>query len=326
MKKIIYILIIFIFGIQFLFSMNEYNATSIGSIQIGNNIGEIGYDAKGLPGDGPLTAKIFTIGPNNNLYIFDKLDGKIQIYTLNLSFIKEINVRTHLVLHIYHMKINEKGDIILYDGFGLKKINFNGELIYEVKKNLLPAEIIYDRNYFPYDDFVFYYDKNNNINCIDPNGNIMEDEAVERLINEINSSIIIKSPNEEEMIDDMLEDFNEKEKLLILQNRILSSNGYFLVNKVYKYLREKKGQTKSNSNNTEIKVAGYYLIGYDSEYNSYWESDAGFFVFSKYGEYLDSFKQLTIGMGYEAVSPAGDLYYWEVKPEGVFFYKITRRW
>jgi len=119
----------------------------------------------------------------------------------------------------------------------------------------------------------------------------------------------------------------KKNNLLVINNKIISTDGYFLVRDFYKFLidtRTTKSLTKANDNS--IIISDYWFLGSDKDDNTYFEYGDGFCVFSQDGILLDSFKRVQKGINYQAISPNGDVYLWEVKPEAVYFYKIARRW
>mgnify|MGYP003565133749 CR=1 FL=1 len=128
MKKII----IFFILINLLLTanaLNKYEPILVGIIKTGSNEYEIGYNPKGLPGEGPLTARLFTISHDNMIYIFDKNHRAIKVFTLDLNFIKSIPVKKQKIYEIYHLKISNSNEFLIYDALYLKLLSITRGLV-----------------------------------------------------------------------------------------------------------------------------------------------------------------------------------------------------
>ena len=68
------------------------------------------------------------------------------------------------------------------------------------------------------------------------------------------------------------------------------------------------------------------LLGYDDSDNAYWQSVSSILVISPSGELIKNIEYDGEKYFNPKIAPNGDIYFWNVKPEGVTFYKITRRW
>jgi len=314
-----------------LFSVNEYKPVIAGQITTGNKLGEIGYAKSSLPGaPGYLSAEYFTFNSQGNLYIYDKLDTKIKIYNPNFIFIDEINVIDFMIYDVSCMKIDNNGNIYVIDGIAFKKIGKDKELIYQIDFRALPQSVYSSGNFFLYENFVFFYDDNKNIKSIDEKGNIINEIDTAKTLDTINKSQITRSDTNNSFMNN-IEEFKKKDKknknLLVLNQKVLAAGDYFLVHDYFKFMREKnttRAALKTESD--EFEKTNYMYRGVDDDSNFYFENENGFNIFNKEGRLLDSFKRFQKGINLSAIAPNGDVYFWEVKPEAVYFYKIARRW
>ena len=310
MKKIIifFILLNLLFTVN---ALNKYEPELVGIIKTGSNEYEIGYDPKGLPGEGPLTARLFTISHDNIIYIYDKNHRAIKVFNKDLAFIKSIPVKKQRILSMYHLKISKANEYYIYGGSSFKKLNKNGELVYEISHYNLP-DAIEGGDFYLYKNWVFSYDRIYGLNYIDETGKINKEEETKELLIKIKED---KAKDDNKLIT-LINDYKYKDKIAILEGDVLTSFEYLF--DFYKYSQKK------NKKQINIPDDYYAYIGKDNDNNTYWECRLNIYVFNKYGELLDSFEELN--RNHKAVSPDGDLWYWDVQPEGVYFYKVTRRW
>jgi hypothetical protein len=320
-------IIFFLLICNLLYSLNNYPGELAGIIKRGKNQNEIGLSRSAPP------REYFTLAPNGNIYIFDKRYGKIKIFTHDFIFVDEMYVRDYMIYAIYSMKISNNGDIYIYDGSGFKKITNDKKLAYAIEYRDLPDELKHSYNYWPYGDIVFFYDDSNRENLkirhIDATGVMRNEEETTQLLNEVNVTIQTRNFNEA-LLKDKTDAFKQntlkKHELLVLKDKVLTTSGSVL-EKYFTYLRENIDLQKTNKDLiNDLKKGDFDFIGYDKEHNTYMENYCGFYVFNKYGVLLDAFKHVQEGINPVAISPDGELFYWERDEEEIRFYKITRRW
>ena len=154
---------------------NEYPAIQVVFIPSGKAEQEVKcfLDVKegGVGHESPTT---YTIGYDGKIYVGDDLKARIAVYDLEGNYIRQIKGKKIYSGNFPEIKIAKNGNIFCIasiDG-SLSKISAEGELIYKIGyKNLSPY---YRRDgYFPYEDYLFYYDKKHKIKCLNPQGENM---------------------------------------------------------------------------------------------------------------------------------------------------------
>ncbi|MBN1699734.1 MAG: hypothetical protein JW881_19625 [Spirochaetales bacterium] len=133
-------------------------------------------------------------------------------------------------------------------------------------------------------------------------------------------------------IDEELNDFLNKNNLIMRNDRILTYN-YYLYNEYYKIVKKnRKTKTTEEKYDFDISILNILrLIGFDKDNNSYWHAETGRYlkktilVHSPYGEVLDCFYNESERY-HAAVSPSGDVYFMNMDENGIYFSKITRNW
>jgi len=326
LKKYILLLILLISYNYNLLAINEYEILELGTIPIGNQTGMLGYDAtKILPGYGPIRPTTYSISEDNYIYICDNLNQRINVYDLELNFIREIKGNGFRLPKIEKIKIDKEENIIAIISNFLLKIDKQGRKKFTIKKTKLSSEVMTKYNYFPFKDYIFFYDKDI-VKWISPDGSIIENEndlnSISMLLtDEINSKLKIQG------IEKILKYKNEK-NIIFAGDKLLSTD--FKKHKDY-FDFLKSTLTDINFKDESAKHSYRSInsfIDYDSYSNSYWVGSTGekriILVFSKFGGLLDCFYH-TRGV-LPAVTSNGDIYTWEINEEGVAFYKIARRW
>ncbi|MBN2441804.1 MAG: hypothetical protein JXJ04_10670, partial [Spirochaetales bacterium] len=161
------------------------------------------------------------------------------------------------------------------------------------------------------------------------NGVMQSEEKTTLLLNEINADTQKRSPEElllKNTIDSFKKDNPENNKLLIIKDEIFTSSRYILG----KYFKSLRKNIKAKQNNEDmlakIEKEPGRLLGFDRNHNAYFDNSFGFYVFNKYGILLDAFKHVQEGINPVAISPEGELFYWEKDENEIRFYKIARRW
>lgn len=363
MKKIM----VFIFVIIFIANIfgeqvNSYYFDEIGIIPKGNKEGELGWRSGGDV-SGPNT---FIISKDNLIYIPDFWNDRINIYDLELNFIRTITEENKIIHFTSHMRVDDYGNIIAYlDYKGLKKIDGNGTEIFFIPIENLPERV---KNYIPIGKNLFFRDINNEVGYIDENGVVMDNNAALMKLGEINKQYEINSTLDYSSFSVSLPQ-DEKEEFRNVRNSLNiiidgfrvytdSANHFEYYNRIKdirNYIEE--NSSRSLNNNVEVDFDNYYtgVVAYDNDDNAYWIGNEKWvpgddvrnsliIIFSKYGELLDAFYySQTIGhatgggVKYNtdlypasgsivAVAPNGDIYFMRGEDDGHHFWKVTRNW
>ena len=121
-KNFLYLfLLLFIYTYAYCDKINEYPILKIKTILIGKKNNEIGIEKYTAGGPtGPMT---FTISNKNNIYIPDRANNRLNIYDINLNFLKNIYEKENKECHFAHnLKVDKNENIIaLSVGGGHKK-------------------------------------------------------------------------------------------------------------------------------------------------------------------------------------------------------------
>ena len=121
--------------------------TLIKIIQNGNTPGRLGW---GRTQTGKAGAFCFDIGENNKIYVTDPRNARINIYDMELNFLKIINDDENNKCSLANeIRADDLGNIIgLVKPVGLYKIKETGNVLYFKSRSELPEEMIYKSNYF----------------------------------------------------------------------------------------------------------------------------------------------------------------------------------
>jgi hypothetical protein len=311
--------------------INTYESILIKTIQLGRQDGQLMLDKNVMP-SGPIT---FMVSKKNIIYVGDTLNGRMSLFDLNFDFIKNISYifkEDNIPYVPDTIKIDDKDNIILYSHQqGLYKLDASGGKQYFVSDEKKQLNLDGEDNYFSIDDYVFYYDQAGNLKIIDKEGTVKDDKAAKEIIKGYSTATTTRSSN---TIDNQkLLDFAEKNKLLIVNNELLTTD-YGKYMQIKKFYKATKPQTKGASpiNNFDLKTISIVrYIGVDVNQNQYWQGELKItsnppliLVFSKDGDVIDSFyipKWVAT-----TVAPNGDIYLMQSLETGISFYKVTRRW
>jgi len=315
--------------------INTYDLELIKQWEDQTKVEALSYFPQGMP-PGPM---VFCISKENLVYVIDSLPKRIMVYDLKFNFIKELTgYFTKLKKNIYFaeaMEIDKNENLILVKREnGLIKINQEGEEVFFIEKNKLPESVFYKDNFYPIDDNILFYDKNNKIKSINKEGKIIDEIKTKEIID--------KTKNKKNIEDETMKEianYAEENNFLCFDEKILLSD----FNK-FKKIKDKikQNEDKSNLIKKELEIDWANLdstrhIGFDEDKNNYWISSLRneqlkwiIIVFSKKGELLDCFYSLT---GFASVAPSGDVYIMDSvnilrdpNYKGVTFYKISRQW
>ena len=289
---------------------------------------DIGYGS--LP-SGPTT---FAISQDNYIYICDTWRYRIAIFDMDLNFIKELKKTKQFESYIYladSIKINNNFIYLVRSDGKIVALNKGGEKNYELKGNKW-GKIPWIDNYFPFNGYVFYYSRNNEIKAIDPAGEIIDEiTAKEKLINIEGWHEGFSYHNETQK--KLIENYLNENNLIFIDGDLYHGN-FNIHKKYFDFIRmsitqindEKEKSINMNS------LDPFELIGFDNDHNEYWiawnnlnvrESKAVISIISNNGVLLDCINlPNTVNV---AVAPSGDIYGMKVD-DGCIFYKIYRRW
>ena len=151
---------------------NEYPAVQVAFIPSGEAEQEVKcfVDVKGAIGH--ISPTTYAIGKDEKIYIGDDLKKRIAVYDLEGNYIRQINSDKVYIGNLYAIKVDKNGNIFCLTNVEdlFIKLNANGDLIYKKDEKYVPN--IYE-GFFPYNDYLFYYDKKHKIKCLNPQGENM---------------------------------------------------------------------------------------------------------------------------------------------------------
>lgn len=324
--------------------IHEYEIKHINTIPIGNEEGEIGFK-RGMynrPGT-------FTIGPDLNIYVPDRLNERINVYDSECNYLYTIHEkRDKQAQFALRMGIDKYNNIIyLAPDFYFRKINNGGKILFSLSHEEDDPEVTeaLDINrFFIIEDYVFYYDDNGYIRCISPNGKIQKPSRTLQILNEINKGSLLSYDSDEE--EKVFHELSQDRKHIMVGDkyypRSLSSleNYYEQLQKKSKSISTLKSKLSKVTSINRTDLSRGSFIGIDKDHNSYWsqiqESTRKLVVIihSKYGTPIDVFyygdknnrdAYATHGSN-KAVAPNGDVYFMKSDEAGTHFWKVERKW
>ena len=332
---------------------NEYPAVQVAFIPSGEAEQEVKcfVDVKGAIGH--ISPTTYAIGKDEKIYIGDDLKKRIAVYDLEGNYIRQINSDKVYIGNLYAIKVDKNGNIFCLTNVEdlFIKLNANGDLIYKKDEKYVPN--IYE-GFFPYNDYLFYYDKKHKIKCLNPQGENMSDEEINNLLESIKAQEEKTSGVRSiASIQPQLDNFLKKQSLIFIDG-ILYSKQMSDYNKLWdtvgsnaeiKGLKETyrkkemlesdnrlaktnltKGAIITPENMKEYTRYGGIFIGIDKDGNSLWDG-SGIVVMDKYYNVIDAFKVTGAKISYPLqVAPNGDFYFWQRTRDGITFYKVVRRW
>ncbi|MBN2736703.1 MAG: hypothetical protein JXR70_06955, partial [Spirochaetales bacterium] len=361
--KIIFILCFFIYAILQSYSenLNTYSIRNEKHINVGKNEGEIGY-AK-FPG-APVQPFTFQINSNYKLYIPDPANQRLNIYDNNMNYLTKIKETDNGKLYwAEYLCIDSKNNILyLSSGFGLRKINDNGEEIFTIKYYKLNNEILGEHQLYLVENQLFYLNNDDYYEMLDESGNIVSSKNTISKINEININQKIETKDQSKLLNlSTLPSLVQTGKDLIIGNNFYS-NSFRKHQEYYEKIKNIRSQillskSQNQSVTTDLKEPvdlnyddyGLLFIGYDADHNSYWNAiqDRNYknskkqliVVIDKYGILLDAFQYGETNTMNDpiqtvypasgaklAVAPTGDVWFMTASPKGYDFYKVERMW
>jgi hypothetical protein len=149
MHRSLYIILFFLLltGIIFGDGLNQYIIYKIKDIPAGKEKGMIGWEPAVAGGFSGPTSFAISI---DRIFIPDRVNFRINVYDTDFNFIKEIiEEGKNAIPFSSKMKVDENGNVVSYiQGFGLKKIDINGKILFSKSKDVLPGQVKRYRNFF----------------------------------------------------------------------------------------------------------------------------------------------------------------------------------
>lgn len=314
--------------------INKYEPGLIILLKNGRESGQIWYDKYGLPHH----TRAFTISKKENVYVCDPYNGRIQVYDIHYNYKKSIKnnkLAADGVAFADKVIIDNYENLIIIDhSEGLYKYTDNGERLLKISRSELPDSLLYSLHYYPFNDYIAFYNSEKELCLINKDGIITIPPMGDHLFN------IDELKESENLVENKMYNYIVEHGLLYIDNKIFPKNYYdfcSLRSAVKEEIRALQKKVKKGI--TDVSPApdifiDQLLIGYDNDNNIYWQgywkklTTRAIAVFSNDLILLDLFtyelesKEDT----YEAITPNGDIYIMQPEPEGVYFYKITRRW
>jgi hypothetical protein len=357
MKNIIIIILLLFYSFfSYTEQLNTYSFIPVKVIQTGSEEGKIGWQASPSGYTGPTT---MYIDKNSIIYVPDRVNNRINLYDLDINFLKTIIEKEKKYAHFTNkMKVDENGNIIyISTKAGLQKIDPKGNNLFTIKYKILPRNVKNRQNFFPINDVIFIYDDNNEIEYITSEGEIISGEKITSKITELTDKMeskesqmnIILLPAEQKKIIQEL----KNNKILLIGTRLYSTNfsknqEYFnKIKEIRKYIISQKKEADKKNIDINIEDFSMHFIDYDEKHNSYWQGiinkpddikKYAVIIYSKYGELLDAFyygqyndhepnyNLYPTTEAIVAVAPIGDVYFLIGNSKEYTFYKVENNW
>lgn len=313
MKKmnIIVLLLLILTGWLYSEELNNYSIIEVNVIPTGKKEGMIGWMPRMAGGHSGPTS--FTIN-NKYIYIPDRVNYRINVYDLNLNFVKTIIEDKKESHFAFAIKVDENENLTsLLVGKGLKKINQSGETLFFIPwKDLSDSTQTY--NYFVLKDEVFMYNNQGEVEYIDNSGKIEgTDKAIAKLleISKDKEQLQIKFANEINISDkkmQIIETLRNSGEYILVDVDFYSTNfrktrEYFeKIKDIREYVKLEKAKVRSSVEKKEVNLSiedfSIHFFDYDANHNSYWmgiidkpnkTKKFAVIIYSKYGELLDAF-------------------------------------
>ena len=353
MKKIILVLIIVTINLAIL---NSQQWESVLELSFGNKQQQVGID-EGPLGFGSITCIVFD--KNNYMYISDNINNRILVFNEKLKFSKEIKNNNRYLASTGRILIDDDLNIWGFSsGYGFK-IDNNGNVLVEKKRQLLPFHSETWRDIGLYNNKIIgslKYEKK--LVLLDENGKEFDVEKVEKhrdnLLAEQRHNNLSRS-NTDIDISNIKDNVKKKMVSFIDENGKLFSVNKKEYTEYAKILRteardKKLTDSRSNSeikftdepfvfyrdNNGNVKFQpGWNLFGTDNLASTYWYHFSGKIkIFDKYGQLL---KEISLVELYKksnvdtlrtlTIDQKGNIYYaWMHSDVGFRLYQYTRDW
>ncbi|MBN2535280.1 MAG: hypothetical protein JXB88_20540 [Spirochaetales bacterium] len=312
-------LIIFLLLSIKLFSYNYYPVEKIKTITIGEGKEQLGHSKEKLPSAGYIMPKTFNVY-NEKIFVHDPLNSRMQIYDLKLNHIFSIFTPIKMIETIF-FEVAENGDIYSISHVGFIHIDKNGNILTFTEYNKV-LEAIKRYNFFIFKNQIISYNNDKTI---------YNAELAEELRSNYPNTL-----KNDKGLRDKYDEFIKNNNFIIKGNRFLNTDAYYHIDVYFTFIRNNIKE-KSIKDRINLTIETYNniisFLGFDKNDNVYWQGyykeKPTIFIYSKYGELLDSFYD-PVHLDYlyttRVDESTGDVYHWDVQPDGVTFYRTKNTW
>jgi hypothetical protein len=268
MKKIIYLIFFLIVIISNIYSIEikEYDTELVRLFkQSEHNKDSLGYSIN--PGFGACFPSCFTFSEKDLLYVCDTCNLRIAIYNLNLEYIDEINFKN--IININDIKISGNNIILLIEKYAIFKMDLTGNIVYKTYGAYISPSIFYN-NFFPVDNYVFFYDNKKKIRIINEEGIILDNALA---LDKLNNLQVQKKISNNDSYEKKIKEYAKENEVIVIDDILYHPdfNAHEKYNKFKKSLlssREAANNYEFNLNKLNISI--FSLIGFNKDRNSYW--------------------------------------------------------
>jgi hypothetical protein len=284
--------------------------------------------------------KSFAITSDGRVVVSDVANNRVNIYNMIFDFIQSIPSNNDLSWSLIapDVKPDEHGGLIYLDHhYGVLKINKEFKKEYEINIKDLPVKNIIKADFYPINTYLFFYDKDGYVRCIDEIGVLKNNAESLAIMDTLNKRA---SSNKVDNLDSIKKEIGKDKKRIII-----SDIYYFQRPELLDQYKKSLGQ-KSVAQNNNKSVIDYAhtvfesLISYDKDNNSYWTfrnfgkewQMAGIIILSKNGDLLEKFYYKDVKIsdtslpGFIALDTTGNIYFMQGDGKLYYFYKIARKW
>ena len=326
-KKFITAIFFFIISLNiFCQDLMKYKITKIKEIKTGKEEGELGFKISLLLAGGSPGARTFSLS-YNRIFVPDLINKRINVYDLNLNFIKTIeekgNSSCHFARKIY---VDIDINLICLSSKGLKKIDYDGFRKFSLKREQLPNEINQYKNFHLINNQIFFRNDSKEIQMIDETGVVRGRgqalEAIQNIESKMENNLNQNTSHSSTYQlargnQDALKALNQNNQNILIGDKFYSSSisemkEYFVqVKKLIPEENRKQMTTMSGSSVNKKqeqkkididleKLIDPEVVGYDDYHNIYWQAgirgkdkwttEQVIIVFSRYGDVIDVFQ------------------------------------
>lgn len=316
--------------------LDKYTAKSLFTIPIGKDEAQITmkYSNKKMgvaSGPGSLN-----IGNDDYIYICDNLNARFQIFDKKGNFINLINVVDSVhkssLIEVTRFTFDSDNNIIIFlsSRHSLLKIDQQGNVIFDKKKNELGKNVLYYRNLFAIEDNLLYYDDDYKIQMLNRNGKQLTDKEKNQVFEKLNQ-VVRSNSNKIKII------YKNKNKIVEYKEKFLTTD-FNSIKPLLESKREalkKDNLTRNNVSNVFIddtKFDDHQFLGFDGDNNSYWTASYPgvdkyvIVIYSSDGVILDYFSSDFEEMMF-SVDSEGNIYTMTADfKKGVTIWQYPRMW
>lgn len=331
MRRLFLFCIIMCFSCNWVICINEYDYIEIGMIENGIKTGQCMYKKGFMSGDLPME---FAISNDNKIYVCDAANDRINVYDMNLNFIREIPDKGNSKLsHWYKIEIDNSGNIIIMglSNKGFVKYDNNGNLKFG-DRNLNYENGM--ENVFIIENSILFFNDDWEPQIVDNDGNLLNTLQKEEYLTYLEDKYKGEIKNNIGL-EQKLNDYLTNNRIFLLRDRLLLRE-FYEVKSFYNFLggNIREIELKDRINFNIESASCFRLLNFDKYDNSYWYCGESsmvaarqiVIVLSKYGEILDCIYNKKLEYTKPKVSNDGDIYIMEATKNGHYFYKIKRVW